>query len=138
VTGATPAIYYEDVECFTQPFEAASDHCTRALGAATRTVKDAERRVAAALNDRKALEKFSKRVAELIRKRDFQSLPTLGPELAGYHQLTVGPWRGVFLVSADGAYVAGMLFTQAPHKLEPADLARLLAPTLPEHPTRKR
>ncbi|TGD64480.1 hypothetical protein EYC08_09360, partial [Tabrizicola sp. WMC-M-20] len=31
------------------------------------------------------------------------------------HHLTVGPWKGVFLIDPDGVLAIGLVFSKAPH-----------------------
>ncbi len=41
-----------------------------------------------------------------------------GQTLIGFHHLTVGPWRGVFLVAVSADQVIALVFSKAPHHLE--------------------
>ena len=115
------AYYVEDELSFAVPRQAAIDAAVTAFKEASAKVKAAEARISAALCDLQSLDAFAVRIGELIASREFQTLPGFkrGRErFEGFHALSVGPWRGVFLVSRDGANVAGILFSRDPHALE--------------------
>ena len=80
-----------------------------------------EARISAALADLEAMDAFVSEVGRLIGERAFHTLPEFkrGRErLEGFRHLTSGPWRGVFLVSRDGADVAVIVFSRHPHVME--------------------
>lgn len=113
--------FIEDETSFTTPRQQALVDCVAAFKAAAKPVRGAEARVAAALADLKAIEAFMIEVGRLIEADAFRSLPEFkrGRErFDGYHQLTVAPWRGVFLVSRDGVGIVAMIFSRHPHALE--------------------
>ena len=113
-----PTRLYEDEESFRKPLDQAIEACRQAFVAASATVLGAEARVRAALNDFNDLKAFRDAVAVHLRAGSFRDLPGFRREgLNGFHHLTVGPWRGVFLVSNDGSEVIGMVFSKYPHHL---------------------
>lgn len=114
-------LIHEDETSFRQPLDEAIESCVRAFKDASRKVHGAEARTRAALRDLKDLDTFAARVAERARTRTFGDLPGLkrGHErLPGLHSLTVGPWRGIFLVDAEQDNVIALVFSRSPHTLE--------------------
>jgi hypothetical protein len=115
------AYFIEDETSFAGPRRQAIADCVEAFKRASTPVMGAEARLHAALTDLKAMNQFVAEVDRLIENQAFQTLPGFkrGRErFDGYHQLTVGPWRGVFLVSRDGSNVVALLFSRHPHALE--------------------
>jgi len=113
-------VLVEDPASFTEPRARALADAVAAFGSASRPVKGAEARVHAALSELARLREFSNRVSDLMETGGFAALPELGHDgdrLDGLRHLTVGPWRGVFLVGADPAVVVALLFSRAPHTL---------------------
>ena len=112
---------YQDEESFKRPIESAIETCKQAFVAASAKVSGAEVRTRAATEDLESLKAFGDAVEARMRAKSFHDLPGLkrGRErLEGFHQLTVGPWRGVFLVNADGTAVIALVFSKFPHSLE--------------------
>jgi hypothetical protein len=116
------AEFVEDEVSFTAPRLQAIADCIADFRRASEVVKGAEARVKAATDAWKDLEAFMSEIQRLLEGRAFQTLPKLKQgqdRLDGFHHLTIGPWRGIFLVSPDGAYVAGLVFSREPHELGP-------------------
>ena len=111
----------EDEESFTGPRLRAIADCIAAFKAAAKTVRGAEARTRAALADIDRLREFNEEVARHLEDRSFRDLPGVRRDqytLDALHQLTVGPWRGVFLVRPDGTEVIALVFSKHPHDLE--------------------
>jgi hypothetical protein len=119
---APPGSLYQDDLSFRRPLAEAIAECQRTFVNASTRVAGAEPRVRAAIDALQTLRTFTDAVEHHLRERSFRSLPgvtSAGQRLdACHHQLNVGPWRGVFLVSADGAQVVALLFSRAPHTLD--------------------
>lgn len=118
-----------DQESFTAPLMEAIAATGAAFVNAGETVRGAARRAEQAMFDQADLRDFQQRVAGLIRDRGFGRLPRLrhqGRPVENCHHLTVGPWRGIFLVAQDGGDAIGLLFSRAPHDVYPR-LAELIA-----------
>lgn len=107
-----------DQDSFTGPLDAALAECTRALADAGKKIRGAQRRADAALDDLESLEQFIDEVNRLLRDRSFHDLPGFRSEDPRLRSLSVGPWRGIFLVSPDGSLVIGLVFSKQPHELE--------------------
>ena len=113
--------FVEDETSFADARRKAIAECVQAFHEGSKKVTGAEERLNNALTDLQALEDFAREVRRLIEQRAFQNLPQLsrpGTRLDGYHHLTVGPWRGIFLVQRGGASVAAILFSKDPHALQ--------------------
>ncbi|MEX2481942.1 MAG: hypothetical protein WD928_13885 [Gammaproteobacteria bacterium] len=114
-------VLYDDEPSFRTPRLQAIEQCRQAFIGASRCVRGAEQRLRAAIDDYAALEALGKEVERRLRESSFHELPGMvdGRErLHGLHYLEQGPWRGVFLVSADGTQVVGLLFSRQPHALD--------------------
>jgi hypothetical protein len=110
-----------DVESFAEPLDRAIDEAVRAVLAAGNPVRGSENRVARALQEKKDLESFVEATGRHLENRSFAGLPRFrrkGQAIAHCHQLTIGVWRGVFLVDPKGAFVVGLLFSKEPHRLD--------------------
>lgn len=110
-----------DPRSFQAPLDEAWAASVRAAIAAGVVVHGAEARIRAALDERDALLRFVARIGELLRSEAFIDLPRQrrGTQIVPYcHHLTVGPWRGVFLVDPAGELVVALLFSKAPHRLD--------------------
>lgn len=113
--------YREDTDSFTLMFDAAVADAFDAFNAAPEPVLGAEARTRAATTDLVSLRAFEKALQVHVRNRSFRELPGMmrGRErLEAYHKLTIGPWRGVFLVRPDGSEAIGVLFSRHPHNVE--------------------
>jgi hypothetical protein len=110
-----------DLESFAEPIDQAIRDAVRAVIAAGKPVRGSEKRVRVALDEKNDLARFVTRTGELLESRGFANLPRLrrGSQVVpSCHQLTVGPWRGVFLVDPAGELVVGLLFSKQPHQLD--------------------
>ena len=115
------ASLYQDEDSFRKPIENAIAACMQAFEAASERIAGAEARMRAAIDDLASLRAFIDAVESHMRAGSFHELPGFrrGRErLEGFRQLTVGPWRGVFLVDAAGTTVVGLVFSRHPHRLE--------------------
>ena len=110
-----------DAESFAAPIDRAIKEAVGAVIAAGKPVRGSEKRVRVALDQKRDLETFVAKTKELLESRGFGDLPRLrrGAQIvSNCHQLTVGPWRGIFLVDPAGDFVVGLLFSKAPHRLD--------------------
>ncbi len=115
---AARTVLYRDKRSFQGPLDEAIRACTETLTTRTNPVRGSEARLRAALDDNEALRRFADAVKTHLRHSTFHDLPPLrkwGRRLQGLHQLTCGPFRGVFLVSRDGAQVVALVFSREPH-----------------------
>jgi hypothetical protein len=118
---------HRDPVHFTRPLETALATALQDVLTAGFPVIGAVDRVEAALARKHDLDAFIERVGDLLQARAFAALPELRHPtipLRSLHQLTIGPWRGVFLVEPGGDEVIALLFTREPHE---TDLSRLIA-----------
>ena len=116
------AVIWEDPTSFTEPYDRALAEIKSAWREASATVNGAEARTNAALRDLKDLKAFVDEVANRLEAASFQELPRVtdrNEPIDGSYALTVGPWRGVFLVSQDGTKVVALAFSKEPHEFEP-------------------
>jgi hypothetical protein len=93
-------------------------------------VRGSEAELHAAMSDFRALERFDKMLAAHAAAATFQDLPAVrswGRRLPGFHQLHVGPFRGVFLIGQDPREVVALLFSRKPHDAR-ARLSELAGP----------
>ena len=114
------ASFREDNESYGKPLRDATAKCKAAFMSAAQKVKGAEAKTQAAIADLRSLREFREQVAAHLDQKSFKNLPGVkrGRErVAALHQLTVGPWRGVFLVRPDGSEVIGLVFSKHPHDL---------------------
>ena len=103
------------------PFDAAFNDCVQAAENASLQISGAEARTRAAIDDWKYLKEFERQVELHMRDESFQDLPGLKlgrDRLPDFHRLTVGPWRGIFLIKTDPTQVVGLVFSKLPHHLE--------------------
>lgn len=115
---ATGAVLYRDPYSFQKPFEEAIAACTAVLTEAVQKVAGAEAALRGAMNDFKALEAFGKAIEKHIENASFHELPAVRNwmhRIEGMHQLTCGPFRGVFLIGRDANQVTALLFSRKPH-----------------------
>jgi hypothetical protein len=111
---------HRDEDSFQGPLDRALAACVAQYKLASATVKGAEARVRAALDDLKYLREFIAEVEHRMNTRSFHELPRFlrgGEGIHGLHKLTAGPWRGVFLVGAQESDVVALVFSKQPHDL---------------------
>jgi len=108
------ATFREDPESFGAPMARAALEVRRNFILASARVRGAERRVREAMDDLRDFMRFSERVELHLQQANFSTLPSVrddgGNLIERVHDLTVGPWRGRFLVSDDGLQVIGLSF----------------------------
>lgn len=107
-----------DTESFEKPFSAAFDETVGALENAGRTVSGAGVRAEIAKRDLDDLKKFTAEMVHHLRSETLIGLPPLRAafrRIQHCHHLTVGPWKGVFLIDPAGALAIGLVFSKAPH-----------------------
>lgn len=112
--------FYQDEISFTAPMKAAFGQVEAELQAAGLQVAGAFGRADAADRAKRTLHEFKNRLAGHIRAGNFASLPRLRSWLMPIpdcHHLTVGEWRGVFLVSREADAAVAILFSRRPHDL---------------------
>jgi hypothetical protein len=114
---------------FAKPLDAAIVADTDAIEKAAARWKGSEARTHTALDESEALDDFCTALGAHLRSKTFHLLPAMhggGMIFASVSVLEKPPWRGVFLIRADGSSVAGLLFSKYPHDNE-ARLAELIA-----------
>lgn len=115
---STGAVLYRDPNSFQKAFDEAIAACTAILTEAVRKVAGTEAALRGAMNDFKALRTFEKAVEKHIKNASFHELPVVRNgrhRIEGMHQLTCGPFRGVFLIGRDPNQVIALLFSRKPH-----------------------
>ena len=78
--------------------------------------------MARAIAAKKDLDDFVAEVGRLLETGTFAMLPDFQHRdiiLPGLRHLTVGRWRGIFLVEPGGEEVVALLFTREPHEVGP-------------------
>lgn len=112
------AVLRRDRDSFHEPLEAARAACLAILDRPVTRVSGAEAQLRQALDDRDALQAFDRAVADHLRQASFHTLPPVrirGRRIPGFHHLTCGPFRGIFVVGRDRTDVVALLFSRAPH-----------------------
>ena len=115
---ATGAQVIRDAVSFQAPLEAARKRCTATLTGIVTKVSGSEAEIHAAMSEFRALERFDQVLRAHAAAATFQDLPAVrswGRRLPGFHQLHVGPFRGVFLIGQDPRQVVALLFSRKPH-----------------------
>lgn len=117
---------------YKNPFDSVIPECRAEWVAASKSQGggDIEAHLAALLHDATTFKQFNRELERLTQSNTFDRLPRfrLGNERFDHvHCLTVGPWRGVYLVSTSTSQVYGMLFTKFPHNLQKKDFDEILA-----------
>lgn len=127
-----------DKDSFAKPFDIAINEVVKAVLEAGNPIRGAEQRVRIALAEKNDLDNFYSQMTELLKGHGFRDLPKLFQEsraLPNCHHLTVGPWRGIFLVDPSSEFVVALVFSKEPHQLESRldELVKTHQPT-PERP----
>ncbi len=110
-----------DEDSFARPLGIAIDEVVEAVLAAGIPIRGAESRVRIALGEKNVLESFISQITKLLEGHGFRDLPKLFQEsraVPNCHHLTVGPWRGIFLVDPSSEFVVALVFSKEPHQLE--------------------
>ena len=110
-----------DEDSFARPLGIAIDEVVEAVLAAGNPISGAESRVRIALGEKNVLESFISQITKLLEGHGFRDLPKLFQEsraVPNCHHLTVGPWRGIFLVDPSSEFVVALVFSKEPHQLE--------------------
>lgn len=113
--------FRSDRDGFEAPYAKAIDDVEAALIAVGERVLGAADRGDRAKRDRDDLLEWGRRLEETIRDRCFIDLPRLRRgfrRIPHFHHLTVGAWRGIFLVSKEADTAVGLIFSKAPHDYE--------------------
>lgn len=106
--------FYTDEDSFGAPYDRAPQEAQQAFLDAGRTVEGANARAEEAERAIEDLLLFRKQLAGLIRDEGFARLPRLRGawlrRIEHYRHLTVGVWRGLLLVAADGSAAVAVIF----------------------------
>lgn len=107
-----------DEVSFLPAYEKAFKNTTMMLEIAGRKVRGASERAEKAKLDLDDLRTFRDEVARHLREGTFDTLPPLRNwfrRIQDCHHLTVGPWKGIFLVRSHNEPVIGLIFSKSPH-----------------------
>lgn len=112
--------FYIDNQSFKAPYLRAPDETKQAFLDAGRTVDGANARAEEARRALEDLLQFREKLIQVTRDKSFARLPRLRSSwlrrpIKHYHHLTVGVWRGIFLVAPDGSAAVGVVFSREPH-----------------------
>lgn len=111
--------FYIDEDSFGAPYDRAPQDARLAFLDAGRTVEGANARAEEAERAIEDLLLFRKQLTGLIRDQGISRLPRLRGawrrRIEHYHHLSVGVWRGLFLVATDGSAAVAVIFSRAPH-----------------------
>ncbi len=110
-----------DEDSFARPLDFAVNEVVEAVLSASNPIRGAESRVRIALGEKNVLESFISQITKLLEGHGFRDLPKLFQEsraVPNCHHLTVGPWRGIFLVDPSSEFVVALVFSKEPHQLE--------------------
>lgn len=113
-----PARLRRDPASFDAPLAEARAACLAVLDRPTTQVAGAEARLRTALDDRNALKALNQAVDRHLGDASFHTLPPVrihGRRIPGFHHLTCGRFRAIFLVGRDPTDVVALLFSRAPH-----------------------
>ena len=105
-------------DSYTEPYQRVLAEAITAWEKASTPIKGAEARTRAAKTALDQLKAFNDEIAHRLEKQLFNELPTLkasDPRIDAMYSLTVGPYRGVFIVRPDGTEVIALAFSKAPH-----------------------
>lgn len=107
-----------DRDSFERPLLAAFDVTVEAPEDAGKTVLGAQVHTQPAKRDLEDLRRFTGEVAGFLRAGTLAMLPPLRVtywRMSHCYHLTVGAWKGVFLIDPGGVLAIGLLFSKAPH-----------------------
>lgn len=111
--------FHTDEDSFGAPYDRAPQEARQAFIDAGRTVEGANARAEEAERAIGDLLLFREQLAGLIRDKGFSRLPRLRGawlrRIEHYRHLSVGVWRGLFVVAADGSAAVAVIFSRAPH-----------------------
>lgn len=108
-----------DKVSFVPAYKAAYFDTMSELVSAGRTVQGSAARAEKAKLDLDDLVMFRTKLIDHIRNDSISTLPRLRTwlkRIPDCHHLTVGPWRGVFLVGSAPDLAVGLIFSKAPHR----------------------
>jgi hypothetical protein len=123
----------KDEDSYSKPYLRALTEAKDNWSKAGARVKAAEKRTRAAQLALRRLATFNAEIARLLETKTFHALPRFqdhGKPIGDLHILTVGPYRGVFIVRPDGTEVIALVFSEAPH-----DMASRIAEVANLYPT---
>lgn len=107
-----------DKDSFETPYLSAFEQTEAALVNAGRTVAGASTRAEAAANDLVDLRSFKSSLTNHLRAGTLSKLPYVRApfrRITHCHHLTVGPWKGIFLIDPGKDLAVGLVFSKAPH-----------------------
>lgn len=110
-----------DEDSFARPLDFAVNEVVEAVLSAGNPIRGAEPRVRIALDEKIDLDSFISQITELLEGHGFRDLPQVFQKsraVPNCHHLTVGPWRGIFLVDPSNEFVVALVFSKEPHQLE--------------------
>ena len=110
--------FYIDEDSFGRPYDQAQKDVSAACKNPARTVHGSANRADNAELAAGFLKQFADRVDKLIKDGSFDELPRLRrgfQRVTYFRHLTVGMWRGVFLVSPENNAAIALIFSREPH-----------------------
>lgn len=113
--------FSEDKDSYADPLERYTAELEQAFLVASQQVRGSQARLQKVIDEDDALQEYHRRVADHLRNANFQTLPGVkhqSQRVPDVRRLSVGPWQGSFLVSADASNVIGLVFSKAPHDYE--------------------
>lgn len=111
--------FYIDEESFEAPYLASLNEARSEFANAGRRVKGANARAEKAHRALEALKHFRNEVTLMRREENFEQLRRLRDlywrPIGFFRHLTIGEWRGIFLVGPASAVVVCAAFSRKPH-----------------------
>lgn len=108
-----------DNTSFLEPYLRGPDEVSEEFLAAGQTVAGANARAAAAQAALRDIRRFRAEITTLMNAKGFARLPRLRNwwfrPIGHCRHLTIGVWRGIFLVAPDESVVVALIFSRAPH-----------------------
>jgi len=129
-----------DPASFTAPLDAATHEAYRDYIGSGAVVGGAQERSRVAARAYDNIRAFDARLEGILRDGGFDALPRLVGASIDFHyfrHLTIGPWRGVFIVHPDMDTAIGVIFSKEPHDMSQrldelaASVMRDVASTVP-------